>query len=527
MADLSFVRFEKEHGTITNPERSPPPADQGAVLLGGQTPHNGPQRPPLAHDTPGKQDVSRSALDSPDAGTNGGGNRSREQPSTTSPDLEMSRPASPRNHDTAAVIHTWRQPSINKWRIMSACLAEFGQGFNDSAPGALLPYMEQHYNIDYATVATIFVGNAIGFIIAAFFVHALDHRLGRAKTFVFCEVLNVIAFAIMIIPPPFPLFAIGYFVTGYSLATALSLNNVFCANTEPATIVLGAFHSSYGTGGTIAPLIATAMVTSGIVFSRFYSLLLGIRILSGICLWFTFRHWDSHNTGLNAADNDISLQDLNAPSSQQETSNEPTQRTHEPRRKSSTLWPALKNKTTLIGAVFIFAYQGAEVSISGWVVSFLITVRHGEPSRVGNVTAGFWGGITLGRLAFPPLAQRIGEKTLTYGLIIGAVAFEIAVWRLESVIGDSVFIALLGLLLGPIYPCATVVFTRLLPRNLQNTAIAFISSAGSSGGAVAPFLTGLLAQAAGTWVLHPITIGLCALMMGCWLALPRIPKRSD
>ena len=47
-------------------------------------------------------------------------------------------------------------------------------------------------------------------------------------------------------------------------------------------------------------------------------------------------------------------------------------------------------------------------------------------------------------------------------------------------------------------------FTRLLPANLQVFAIGFISSMGSSGGAVVPFLTGLVAQAAGTWVLHPI-----------------------
>lgn len=31
---------------------------------------------------------------------------------------------------------------------------------------------------------------------------------------------------------------------------------------------------------------------------------------------------------------------------------------------------AIKKRTTLLGALFIFAYQDAEVSISGWVVRF-------------------------------------------------------------------------------------------------------------------------------------------------------------
>jgi fucose permease len=59
------------------------------------------------------------------------------------------------------------------------------------------------------------------------------------------------------------------------------------------------------------------------------------------------------------------------------------------------------------------------------------------------------------------------------------------------------------------------------------TAISFISSAGSSGGAVAPFTTGLLAQAVGTFVLHPICIGLFIVMMLCWFGLPKLEKRSE
>jgi fucose permease len=40
------------------------------------------------------------------------------------------------------------------------------------------------------------------------------------------------------------------------------------------------------------------------------------------------------------------------------------------------------------------AYQGGEVAISGWVISYLIQHRDGTPSQVGNVTSGFWAGIT-------------------------------------------------------------------------------------------------------------------------------------
>jgi len=62
----------------------------------------------------------------------------------------------------------------------------------------------------------------------------------------------------------------------------------------------------------------------------------------------------------------------------------------EPQSRFQNLKLALKNRVTIFGALFIFAYQGAEVAISGWFISFLINYRDGDPAQVGYVTAGFW-----------------------------------------------------------------------------------------------------------------------------------------
>lgn len=91
----------------------------------------------------------------------------------------------------------------------------------------------------------------------------------------------------------------------------------------------------------------------------------------------------------------------------------------------------------------------------------------------------------------------------------------------------TVAVAIVGLLLGPVYSCAQTVFTRLLPGNLQVFAIGFISSMGSSGGAVVPFLTGLIAEAAGTFVLNPIVIAFVGVMIIGWAVLPRVSKRAE
>jgi len=125
------------------------------------------------------------------------------------------------------------------------------------------------------------------------------------------------------------------------------------------------------------------------------------------------------------------------------------------------------------------------------------------------------------------LAPSIGERKFVTILIFGCMGLQLMAWLIPNVIGNAVAVAFLGLLLGPVYPCAQTIFSRLIPRHVQTTAIGFIGGAGSSGGAVAPFTTGLLAQAAGTWVLHPVCIGLYVVVLACWFSLPRVRKRTE
>lgn len=91
----------------------------------------------------------------------------------------------------------------------------------------------------------------------------------------------------------------------------------------------------------------------------------------------------------------------------------------------------------------------------------------------------------------------------------------------------TVSLSILGLVLGPIYPCAQTIFSRLLPRSIQVQGVSFISSAGSSGGAVVPLITGLVAQAAGTYVLHPVCIVAFAIMIAGWASLPKVERRDE
>ena len=428
-------------------------------------------------------------------------------------ELERSAPPTPKREQAVDVVQSLSKPPMNRWRVMACGLTFLTTGMNDSAPGALIPYMEENYRIGYAIVSLIFVANALGFISAAPLLYGIQSRWGRARAYMLATALMSVGYVALVCDPPFPLVVVSFLFLGFGMAMILAMNNVFIVNLVNGTVILGVMHGCYGIGGVIAPLMATATVSHGIRWSYFYFIPLSLTLASVAFLGWSFKDYEK----------DLPTQLLNAlelTASRRATGSE------EP-AKSQILKRALKNKTTLLGALFIFAYQGSEVTLSGWVISFLIHYRNGDPAHVGYVTSGFWAGITLGRFVLVRPAHNIGDRVSVIILVIGSAAFQLLVWLVPNIIGDAVAVAIVGLLLGPAYPCATSLFSRLLPGDIQMSSLGFVASMGSSGGAVAPFFTGLLAQKVGTVVLNPICIGLFALMGVSWLLLPKEDKRRE
>ncbi|KLO97961.1 tetracycline resistance protein [Fusarium fujikuroi] len=399
-------------------------------------------------------------------------------------DLEMSQPDRPdSNTETVEVAPTIWDPFMNRFRLLSTCLSQINNALSDGATGALIPYMEKYYGIGYATVSLIFVGKAIGFIAAAVFIDILRAKLGRAKLLGLGQALVSLAYIPIISGAPFIVVVLSFFFIGFSISINVAIGNLFCGGLQNGTFMLGVQHGTYGIGATIGPLVATALVTAAnTMWNRYYIITCVLGALTvALGIWSFWRY----------------EQELSPTARQRETAQVGDS-------LSNSIFLAMNLRIVFLGSLFIFAYQGAEVSISGWVISFLINDRDGDPSSVGYATAGFWAGIT-----------------------IGAVAFQLLVWLIPNIVGNTIAVSVVGLLLGPIYPCASAVFLRGMTRREALTGIGMINACDSAGGAIAPFVTGLLAQAFGTFVLHPIVIFLFAVMLMCWYFIPAEEKRTE
>jgi fucose permease len=227
-------------------------------------------------------------------------------------------------------------------------------------------------------------------------------------------------------------------------------------------------HGTYGLGATVAPLVSTLMITKGhLQWYTFFYILLALAALELLLSLLAFR------TATAAVFR----------------ASHPASKTH----NQSPTREAFTHRVTWLIALLLFFCVGVEVSVGGWVVTFMQTVRGGEPFASGAVATGFWLGLTVGRMVLGFVTGRIGEKLAVAGYVVLAIVSELLSWLVPSFVSSAICVAWLGFFIGPLFPGAVVVVTKLLPVRLHVSAIGFVAAIGSSGSAVMPFITGAIA----------------------------------
>ncbi len=169
---------------------------------------------------------------------------------------------------------------------------------------------------------------------------------------------------------------------------------------------------------------------------------------------------------------------------------------------------------------------GNEGSIGAWLATYLGETA-GTPLETGALaTSGFWLALTAGRLLAAAASPRLGAPTLLLVSLCGALAGGIGlVVGLGSAPLTVAAAILLGLSFGPIYPTTIALVTVRFPAG-TGTVTGIVMTLGSLGGAVLPWLYGILilqvSPLAGI-VLVPISM---AAMLGLWLLARHLGWRA-
>ncbi|GLB45227.1 putative MFS general substrate transporter [Lyophyllum shimeji] len=425
--------------------------------------------------------------------------------------------------DAERPVQTKKQALDARFQFAACCVPLFLAGWNDAALGPLLPRIQSVYHVGFSVVSLLFVLACLGFITGALVNVPLSDKLGFGKVMVIGSLFEVVAYSLMVPALPFPVLAIAYFINGIGIAMQESLPRSGCSGASDhdfqdaqasgyvaalernAEAKMGLLHAVYGAGALCSPLVATqfAQLTR---WSFQYLVSLGLSIVNTLILITVFRFKTQ----------DECLQQIGQRVPER-TSNS---------QDRSTLRQILSHKTVHSLAFFIFVYLGVGVTIGGWIVTYIIRERHGGPSS-GYISAGFFGGVMIGRVALLWVNKKIGERLAIFVYAFLAIGLELIVWLVPSLIGDAVAVSIVGVLLGPMYPIVMNHAGRVLPRWILTGSIGWIAGFGTAGGALVPFMTGAISSKFGIRSLQPLLVSMMGLMIVMWAIVPKGPRRAD
>lgn len=66
----------------------------------------------------------------------------------------------------------------------------------------------------------------------------------------------------------------------------------------------------------------------------------------------------------------------------------------------------------------------------GWIVEYLVRVRHGDVHQMGYIPTGFYGGAFLGRLVLAEPTYRLGERRMIFIYAALCAGLELVFWLL-------------------------------------------------------------------------------------------------
>ncbi|EMF09411.1 MFS transporter [Sphaerulina musiva SO2202] len=401
---------------------------------------------------------------------------------------------------------SWNSSTGTIWKVSAAFWSFAVMGLNDATYGAIIPYLQPFYSLRYAIVSLIFLSPFIGYTLSAVLNNAIHLKFGQRGVAFVGPLCHLLAYIINAVHPPYPVLVISFILAGFGNGLLDAGWNAWIGAMLNANEILGFLHAFYGLGATIAPLIATAMITrADLPWYYWYYCMIGFAVAELAISLYAF--WE---------DTGAKFRERNA-----RTSDETGSRL----REATMKMPAAR--ITWLCAMFLLGYVGVEVALGGWIVEFMIKVRDAEKFAAGMSATGFWLGMTVGRVILGFVTPRIGEKLSIMLYLPIAIGLQLLFWLVPQFYVSTVAVALQGFFLGPCFPAAVVACTKLLPKHLHVSSIGFAAAFGGSGGAIFPYAVGAIAQAKGVQVLQPIILALMAVIWGLWVMLPRMNKKQD
>lgn len=143
-------------------------------------------------------------------------------------------------------------------------------------------------------------------------------------------------------------------------------------------------------------------------------------------------------------------------------------------QKQSSIKGVVRNSCFLLLVLLFGFYFIAEHGIMNWMISYCNSAFHMSMGTASGYLSIFFGGITLGRLLWAPLVQKMGTfKSIRIFGGIGTALFILGIFMGNTGI---MVLSISGIAISILYPTMVLTIQSIYPKEIAATATGFIIS---------------------------------------------------
>lgn len=332
-------------------------------------------------------------------------------------------------------------------------------GFSENIKGPAIPRIQTDFGLDEMQIGTLLSLNSLGYLLACSFTAYLTRKWG-AKTVTMLAFGSMVASGVFIFTSrTYPALSGSYFLMYIGngmleIALAILAARIFVGNTGT---MMNLSHFFYGLSSTVAPLIASGLMTVSIGghtldWRGMYLIMLSLSVIPMIPTLLSRFPGEEEQGGERVPFTQL--------------------------MRDPAIW--------LIVLVLSFGVV-SELAVGGWLVNFLEKAYHWNTTSASGMLSAFFLCFTFARLALGPVTDKIG---FTLSLILfsafSGICTLVAIGAGEP--GAFLFAAA-GIGIAPIYPTVMALIAKKY-RSSSDSAITFIVTLMGVGSVIGNYLIG-------------------------------------
>jgi fucose permease len=371
--------------------------------------------------------------------------------------------------------------------VAIAYLSFVGLGLPGAMLGVAWPSMQVTFALPLDGVGAFLIAETIGYLLTSSYSGPLISRIGVGKLLLASAILRMTGLLGIGLAPAWWLVVLLGIANGMGGGVLDSGLNTYFATNHGANL-MNWLHANFGIGATLGPIVMQTALNVGESWRWGYVAVGLLHGLFAIGFGLTRDRWTL--AGSPDPETDAQGQGM--------------------RRVRGM--DTLKLPLVWVGVVLFFLFTGVENTTGQWTYSLLAEARSVAPEIAAFWVSVYWGSLTVGRIVFGFVAERLGiERSLRLVMLGAMVAAALIWWNGFGLFGFPA-LALMGFAVAPLFPLSVSATPKRVGAEHAANAIGYQLASGSLGFALLPALAGTLAKRVGLEIVGPFLLVTAAVM---------------